>query len=147
MTEAVLAPITLALAFSAALPPGVPDLSGYERITGGTAFRNSSVSISYELYVNPRYGSRYEVIRYRVAGAGAEVPGGDYPSAERLQWQAGEKDLRRWECQEAAAVARCRWRELSKGSVEYDRETGVILWLLGLHRRLLEERDRGNLAQ
>lgn len=131
--------------FTKVLPVGLPSLKGWERIVGEAHFDDPHVSVWYEFFVSPERRAIYEVIRYRIRHEAVHRHDDDYPPTERLQWHlAGTKILRRFECQErSVSTAACQWRELPQGGAEYQRETGVILWLYGLHRRLLEERDGG----
>lgn len=121
------------------LPEGVPDLKRWTKASGA-ADLSDGTRLEYELYYDPGRAD-YEVIRYRLSGwDGGE--GGPYSANERMQWQAKLKDLRRYEC-EKQATGGCRWRELPKDSREYAREVQVVMWVLGLHRRLLYEREAG----
>lgn len=132
--------------FTRTLPEEMPSLEGWEKITGEAELDNPRMAVHYEFYVNPGHRALYEVVRYRIELEGSVAGEDGYQPTERLQWQAGEKILRRFECQEGAEGP-CHWREIEVGSLEYDRETGVILWLYGLHRRLLQERDQGTLGR
>ena len=133
-------------AFARKLPAGVPSVSSWERITGEAHFGNPPLSVWYEFYVNPERAGLYQVVRYRIRTA---RPDDDYRATERLQWHlSGTKTLRRFECREIRAylgeATPCEWTELLPDSAEYRRETPVILWLYGLHRSLLEVRERGS---
>jgi hypothetical protein len=121
------------------LPPGVPDVSRWEKSSGSAEMDERKALMQYELYLNPGGSAGYEVIRYRIVGWEDGRGGPPYSSSERLQWQASQKDLRRYSC-EPAAGGGCRWREVAKDSEEYRREAFVILWILGVHRALVERR-------
>jgi hypothetical protein len=126
------------LAFTRELPPGVPELSRWNKASGSEELDGKL--LQYELYYdNGR--SDYELIRYRLTGGSAD-DGLPYSPNERMQWQAALKDLRRFECEPLAAGG-CAWRELDKKSPEYARELRMVLRVLGLHRRLLYEREAG----
>lgn len=125
--------------FTTHLPGAIPALEGWERMTGEAEFEDRAVQ--YELYVNPRRGYLYEVVRYRV------TPRGERPGAEKLHWHAGQAVVRRWACDSPSGGGECQWRELAKGTAEYIDELGVVTWIYGVHRRLLELRDRGELSR
>lgn len=126
------------LPFTTELPPGVPALSNWTKASGSAEM--DGTLLQYELFYNPGRAD-YEVIRYRLTGKSAEGEP-PYSPNERLQWQAALKDLRRFECEPLAAGG-CRWREFDKKGPEYARELGMVLQVLGLHRRLLFEREAG----
>jgi hypothetical protein len=135
-----LGPVEGALPFAATLPAGLPSMQGWEKITGEVTLDNPRLRVQYEFYVNPVRPALYELIRYRVTVPDRPAGAEDYPPLEKLQWQAGQQDLRRFECAPGAELGSpCRWRELVQGSEEYHREVPVILWLYGVHRRLLLE--------
>jgi hypothetical protein len=133
-------------AFTARMPASVPGIDGWEKIDGEAELQQPRVSVNYEFYVNPKRYGLYEIVRYRIR---YQDPRGDkgYSSNEKLQWDAGNRTLRRYECRPRGPgeAGPCDWREMMRGSAEYDAEFPVILWLYGLHRRLLEERDAGRL--
>lgn len=129
--------------FVAELPEGVPNPAGWEKVSG-SAELDTGAAVSYEFYVHPHRRARYEVIRYRVEGWEDGRGGAPYRSTERLQWQAGDRDLRRYEC-EPQSGGGCRWRQLDQDSAEYRNEVPVVLWVLDVHRRLLRERDAGRI--
>jgi hypothetical protein len=114
--------------FTPQLPPGVPDVTRWESVSGLAELQNAR--LRYVFYVNPRRLARYEVARYRPVDergrAALEVP-------EQLQWQAGNTDVRRFECRPTATG--CTWHELPKGSQEYLREIPILLQIYGAHRR------------
>ena len=126
------------LPFTTELPPGVPELDRWTKASGSAEMEGTL--LQYELYYNPGRAD-YEVIRYRLTGRSAQ-DGEPYSPNERMQWQAALKDLRRFECEPLFAGG-CHWRELDKKSPEYARELGMVLRVLGLHRRLLYEREAG----
>jgi hypothetical protein len=136
-----LMPVRGVLPFVPTLPAGLPDMDGWERITGDALLDEPRLRVQYEFYVNPLRPGLYELIRYRVTLPQGPTGAEDYPPIEKLQWQAGQKDMRRFECGPATGHgSACQWRELVQGSAEYHREVPVILWLYGVHRRLLLER-------
>jgi len=140
-----LLPLPRLLPLAATLPEGLPSMQHWEKITGDAELTNPRLRVQYEFYVNPVRPGLYELIRYRVTLPEGSAGADDYPALEKLQWQAGLKDLRRFECGPGAEPASpCRWRELVQGSAEYHREMPVILWLYGLHRRLLAEREQAS---
>ena len=114
--------------FTPQLPPGVPDVTRWESVSGLARVQNGR--LRYVFYVNPRWLARYEVVRYRPVDERGR-PAHELP--EQLQWQAGNTDMRRFECRPNATG--CAWHELPKGSREYLREIPVLLQLYGAHRR------------
>ena len=125
------------LTFTRELPPGVPELARWSKSSGSV--EDGASSLKYELYYDPNRAN-YEVIRYRITGwNGGQGPA--YSSNERLQWQAAQKDLRRFEC-EPRGSGGCSWRELTKDTPEYRREVPVIMRVLSVHNRLLRDRER-----
>lgn len=126
------------------LPEAIPSLEGWEKITGEADLEDPPRSVRYEFYVNPKRLGLYEVVRYRIRHPRSPESGRD---TEKLQWDVDGATLRRFECSptDGPPHGECRWTELPRGSPEYERELGPILWLLGLHRRLLQERDQGTL--
>jgi hypothetical protein len=124
--------------FARHLPPQLPDLSRLTRASGSAEMEEGRVSLQYELYFDPNR-SNYEIIRYRLAGwdGGGDGP---YSSNERLQWQAAQRDLRRFECTPRPS-GDCTWLELGKDTPEYRREVSVIMRVLSLHRTLLHDRE------
>ncbi len=134
----LLAAAPATLPFARNLPPEVPDLSRLTRSSGSAEMEEGRVSLQYELYFDPGR-SNYEIIRYRLAGwdGGGDGP---YSSNERLQWQAAQRDLRRYECAPRPS-GDCTWLELQKDTPEYRREVQVIMSVLALHRTLLHERE------
>jgi len=133
--------------FATALPVGLPDMTGWEKSAGSAEFENPRRSVAYEVFVHPDRPAVYSVTRYRIRlltpDAAAERLGWD----EKLQWDRDGKDVRRFRCEAPAGSAsqRCRWRELPRGSAEYDLEMPAILSIYALHARLLAERDAGRL--
>jgi hypothetical protein len=123
-------------AFSYRLPAELPSLEGWEKNEAQGDLANPRGVIDYQLFVRPGRGAVYEVIRYRMTFADADEGArrGFNPN-ERLQWDLNGHTLRRFELVPTAQGA--RWEELTAGSERYSRETGVILSLLGLHRKLL----------
>lgn len=125
--------------FTTELPGDVPNVSLWTKVSGSAELADGTASVQYEMYVNPAGSGGYELIRYRITGWDGGRGGPPYSSNERLQWQAAQKDLRRYEC-EAHGPYRCVWRQLGNNTIEYHREMPVILWVLGLHQSLLESR-------
>ena len=126
------------LPFARHVPPEVPDLSRLNKSSGSAEMEDGRVSLQYELYFDAGR-SNYEIIRYRLTGwdGGGDGP---YSSNERLQWQAAQRDLRRYECAPRPS-GDCTWLEMGKDTPEYRREVPIILRVLGLHRALLHERE------
>lgn len=137
-----LVPLPALLPFTATLPDGMPSLQQWEKITGEVELDSPRLRLQYEFYVNPVRPGLYELIRYRITLPEGPAGADDYPPLEKLQWQSGEKDMRRFECAPSEPGTPCRWRELARGSPEYHREMPVILWLYGMHRRLILEREQ-----
>ena len=123
--------------FATNVPPVVPSVEGWERITGDLEFQKPRLAVQYEFYVNPARPAIYEVVRYRVTdlaprGKSTRAP---YPATEKLQWDRDGRDLRRFECVGARAETACVWREMDKGGDDYLREVGVLLWLYDAHNK------------
>ena len=122
--------------FSRTLPTGVPSLEGWEKNEARAELERPSCIVEYQLFVRPERGGTYEVIRYRITYVDPdESLRLGYAANERLQWDLNGRTLRRFELVPTAQGA--RWEELSSGSQRFSRETGVILGLMGLHRKLL----------
>ncbi|HET7747620.1 MAG TPA: hypothetical protein VFM29_09995 [Vicinamibacteria bacterium] len=134
------------------LPPDLPALDDYERITGELEVASPHTLVQYEFFVNPRRQALYEVVRYRVTPLGTAANGPRV--TEKLQWDRGPRDLRRYECvpaladRPATAAARraatrdgCTWQEMPKDSSGYFEQTATLMWLYGLHRRVVMERE------
>lgn len=134
-------------AFSAGLPAGLPDVTGWEKSSGSAELSNPRRSVDYELFVHPDRPAVYSIIRYRIRllTPGATVPQSD--RNEKLQWDRGGADVRRYMCEpgQGAPSESCRWRELARGSAEYDIEMPQIISIYWLHARLLREREAGRL--
>jgi hypothetical protein len=128
--------------FSRDVPPGIPSVRGWERITGDLHFQSPRVAVQYEFYVNPARPAIYEVVRYRFFDLGPDRKDEQrYPTTEKLQWDRDGRDLRRFECvANGAGGAGCAWHEMEKGGEDYLREVPVLLWLYGAHRRTIQER-------
>ena len=139
------------LSLAPAFPPGVPEVAGWERIEGEADLADPDLSVRYEFYVRPGRLASYEVVRYHFAGPAAQ----QYGLYERLQWDVDGRVLHRYECRvpekppegraTRAGEGACEWRELARETQAFQSGTGVLLWLYGLHRRLLAERDAGTL--
>ena len=136
---AAAAALPVAQGFALHLPAELPDLSAWQKVSGSAALTDGSASVTYEFYVNPTRAARYDVIRYRIVGWDGGPGGSPYRPTERLQWQAGDNDLRRYECSPGEGDG-CVWRQIERNTPEYHREMPVILWVLNVHRGLLEER-------
>ena len=122
--------------FAETVPDVVPSVTGWERIEGTFDLQKPRVAVQYEFYVNPQRPAIYEVVRYRVTELGPQKKGGTpYPTTEKLQWDLDGRDLRRFECVAPAAQDACKWREMAKGSDDYLREVGVLLWIYDLHNQ------------
>jgi hypothetical protein len=132
--------LPLAQEFADHLPAELPSVGAWEKVSGSAELPDGSASLHYEFYVNPKFGARYEVVRYRIVGWDKTADGTPYAPTERLQWQAGRTEMRRYEC--VPAASRCVWKEMERGSAEYRRETPVIIWVLSVHNRLLQQRDK-----
>ena len=116
----------------------MPDLAAFSKASGSVELEDGKGTLRYELYYKPNR-SEYEVIRYRLVGwDGGGGP--SYSSNERLQWQAAQKDVRRFEC-EPSQTGACSWHEMAKTAPEYRRELPIILWVLNVHNRLLHARE------
>lgn len=136
-----LAPLPPLLPFTAVVPAGLPSTEGWEKVSGAADLEEPRARVEYEFYVNPRRPGIYELVRYRVTLPPGTAHAADYPALEKLQWQKGARDLRRFECHPGATpTGPCRWRELLPGSQAYDREVPVIVWLYGVHNRLAAAR-------
>ena len=129
--------------FSKDMPPAVPSVQGWERITGDLEFEGPRVAIQYEFYVNPARPAIYEVVRYRVTDLGRPADR-RYPTTEKLQWDRDGRDLRRFECVRGAADAAAPGSEMAKGSDDYLREVPVLLWLYGAHQKASSARASGS---
>lgn len=123
--------------FAPRLPPGLPDVSGWQRSSGRAELREPRRTIEYELYVSPGRPSVYSLTRYRVTER--ELPAHPY---EKLQWDRDGRDVRRYECvPQAAASEPCTWHEYLRGSAAYDAELGTIVAVYFLHAELLRGRE------
>lgn len=129
--------------FSGRLPDALPDVSSWEQITGDV--ESDRMALAYLLYVNPRRGALYEVIRYQVRFLAPAVEAERrYSPAEKLVWneRPGHAHLRCFELTRPAPGGVTAWRELAHGTPEYQVEMQMVMQLLGLHRSLLLERGR-----
>lgn len=130
--------------FTRELPIGIPSVAGWEKINGEAELKDPHTIVRYEFYVNPARYATYELVRYRITRSLPGEPASDSEGSERLQWDIDGRQIRRFECTRAPAPgAPCGWREVERGTSEYDHESWEILWLYELHRRLLRERDGG----
>jgi hypothetical protein len=118
------------------LPPGLPNIEGWEKNEAHGELAAPRGTIAYQLFVRPGREAVYEVIRYRMTFADArEAARAGYNSNEHLQWDLNGRTLRRFEL--VPTPQGSRWEELDAGSERYRRETGMILGVLGLHRKVL----------
>lgn len=133
--------------FVTVLPTGMPDVSSWERSTGSAELESPRRSVAYELFVHPDRPAVYSVTRYRIRLLTPDAAAIRLGWEEKLQWDRDGKDVRRYLCEAPAGAAgrNCRWRELPRGSAEYDLEMPAILSIYALHARLLSERDAGRL--
>lgn len=132
-------------------PVGLPAVEGWERITGELEVAEPHTLVQYEFFVNPRRQALYEVVRYRITPLGP-APGAE-PVTEKVQWDRGRRDLLRFQCVPVPRALRsgagraapdgCAWQEMAKGSPAYVGETATLMWLYGLHRRVVLEREAG----
>jgi hypothetical protein len=122
--------------FSHPLPAAVPSLEGWESSEARAELDHPSRVVEYQLFVRPGRGATYEIIRYRISYADPRDGEryGETPN-ERLQWDLDGHRLRRFELLPTPLGA--RWEELHAGSARFARETGAVLALMGLHRKLL----------
>jgi hypothetical protein len=130
--------------FAPHLPPDLPDLGGWERSEGVAELDGPRRTVEYQLFVAPGRLGVYGVTRYRITLAdAAERRAGGLPGHEMLQWDRDGRDVRRYACVPADAPRQpaCRWRELARGSREYDDELRPLLSIYALHAALLRQRD------
>ncbi len=125
--------------FSPQVPPALPAFRGWERISGDIEVESPRLAIQYEFFVNPERPASYEVVRYRIVQLDAPE-GRRYATSEKLQWDRDGLDVRRFEC--VAEASGCAWREMEKGGKDYLLEVPVVIWLYGLHRKAVFERER-----
>jgi len=124
------------------LPAALPDISGWERSAGYAELQDPARSFEYELYVDPAYGAKYSVTRYRIhVDDPEEARKADITDTEKLQWDVDGRTLRRFECR-PVAHGPCVWVEFEFDSPEYRRELKPIFAVYALHRRLLHEREQ-----
>ncbi len=133
--------------FAKPLPGDLPDVSGWERITGDV--ETERLEATYLLYVNPQLQALYQVMRYRVRLLSPTTDAErQYRSSEKLIWneKPGRVLVRCFELVSAPGGAAPgtlpTWREISHGTTEYDTEMRMGMELLGLHRRALHEREQ-----
>ena len=134
-------PLDAVSPFVRAVPDGLPDFRGWERISGDVQLTSPRVTVQYEFFVNPERPVIYEIVRYRVVEMDA-VEGRRYAASEKLQWDRNGRDLRRFECADSPGGG-CAWREMARTGEEYRGEAPVLLWLYGLHSRLVRDRAQG----
>ena len=125
------------IAFNAPMPDGTPAIGWWERAAGEVVEGEPRVRVQYEFYVNPRRPGLYELIRYRVSRADGSATA-THPGLEKVQWHAGTNDFQRFECGPGRDhPASCHWRWMRPGTAEHHGEVPTILWLYGVHSRLL----------
>jgi hypothetical protein len=123
--------------FNAPMPDGTPPIGSWEKVAGDTVVGKPELRVQYEFYVNPRRPGLYELIRYRVSRADGSATA-THPGLEKVQWHAGTNDFQRFECGPGKdGPAPCRWRWMRPGSDEHQREVPTILWVYGVHSRLV----------
>lgn len=129
--------------FSTSFPAGLPDVAGWERVTGDV--QNDRMSLSYLLYVNPVRPGLYEIIRYRLRFlAPTSEQQKTYAPVEKLVWnERARSPLRSFERDGRGPSA---WRELPYRSRGYLAEMGVVLQLMSLHNSLLWKREAARAA-
>jgi hypothetical protein len=124
--------------FALLLPQEVIDVSTFKMVSG--EFTTTVSSGRYRFYVNPKWQSLYQVMRYSLRF----VEDGGASAAEKVVFNRhpGEREpLAVWE--RIAQDEPARWRSLSPGTPEYTLEMGRLMQVLGRHsqaRRL--ERTR-----
>lgn len=133
--------------FAAALPAELPDVTGWEKSIGSAELENPRRSVAYELFVHPDRPAVYSVTRYRIRLLTQGDVAARHGQDEKLQWDRDGKDVRRYTCETPAEATSqpCRWRELARGSAEFDLEMPAILSVYALHAHLLSEREAGRL--
>jgi hypothetical protein len=120
--------------FSAILPPGIADVSGWELVSGD--FETAQLRGGYRFYVNPERSAMYQLMRYRVQRLpSAEGPGDAALGAERVVFvrRPGVREpIDCWERQPPGATP--EWRLLVPGTLEYRDEMMMLTRLLAVHR-------------
>jgi len=130
--------------FTAALPPGLPDVRAWDKSEGTAELDDPRRLVEYELYVGPVRPGVYGVTRYRITLADPEARRTTGLTAnEKLQWDVDGGEVRRFEClaERDNRRAPCRWKEYARGSAEYDAEMRPLLSIYALHAALLRRRD------
>jgi hypothetical protein len=125
--------------FSPALPPGLPDVTGWETRSATVELTNPPTRLEYQLLVDPGRPAVYSVTRYRFTPRDASRA-----AHEKLQWDRNGVDVRRYACvpQPAAPGGPCRWEELLRGSAAYDLELVPLLRVYDTHRKMSNRRQR-----
>lgn len=116
------------LAFALQLPEDVMDVSTFEMVSG--EFTTTISSGRYRFYVNPKWQSLYQVMRYSLRF----VEDGGASASEKVVFNRhpGQREpLAVWE--RIAQDEPARWRPLSPGSPEYTLEMGRLMQVLGRH--------------
>lgn len=118
------------------LPAAIPDMSGWEVVTG--EIDNARMQANYRFYVNPEREALYQVIHYRVRLFGPTAEAGRrYPPTEKLVWneKPGRAHLRCFERVPAGSGRGVRWAERAHGTPDYLDEMGMVVQILALHRQ------------
>jgi hypothetical protein len=136
--------------FTESLPPEIPDLSTWEKITGRAELAAPHRLVEYELFVGPTRRGLYAVVRYRTRITDpVERKRSAISTNEKLQWDVEGGGLRRYECVPLSShtASPCRWKELAHDTPEFLEELPVVLSIYGLHSFLLHERDAGRVPE
>jgi hypothetical protein len=126
--SAGLAEVPRELAFALLLPEDVVDVSTFEMVSG--EFTTTISSGRYRFYVNPKWQSLYQVMRYSLSF----VEDGGASATEKVVFNRhpGQREpLAVWE--RIAQDEPARWRPLSPGTPEYTLEMGRLMQVLGRH--------------
>ena len=116
------------LAFALHLPEDIIDVSTFEMVSG--EFTTTISSGRYRFYVNPKWQSLYQVMRYSLTFVEDEGAS----SAEKVVFNRHpglREPLAVWV--RIAHDEPARWRPLSPGTLEYTLELGRLMQVLGRH--------------
>jgi hypothetical protein len=120
--------------FSAVLPEGVDDISGWETVSG--EFQTPVARGAYRFHINPRRPALYQVMRYRVELLAPSNPiEKERIASERFAFvrrPGTTEPIKCWELQ--APGADPRWRELRAGTAQYQLEMAMLMQVLAVHR-------------
>jgi len=123
-----------AASFSAALPPAVVDVSGWETITG--EFETPGARGVYVFHVNPRRQAIYQVMRYQVEllrpTSELQRRRGSDERVAFVRNPGAREPMLCWQRDSEEAVP--SWRALTSGTEEYTLEMGVLMRVLAVHR-------------